>query len=377
LQQASEWQDSHSGRRVYLQFSDEGGTLYRSEILKGNVVYDNAQLQIYEAANITAFQIYLRRYSFWENNSEVQIPLDNDSIGDKTTNAVTIENRCDFNHFNWVEIAAVDVVGTELAPLRLEITNTTASGRDGIVMIGLVNQGSPSSIPHVFEGESATGASSQASATSSNSAFGRFTTTATFGRKGVWALTAANARDLAGRYFRIIARFTNLPSANSYCYLSAHITGGTTEQTTTQITTLSVTNYLQELGVLRLPPWMTGESNPSAFDIGINLKSTGSNNVDLDFIALVPTDGFKAFTFVDSGPQNTDVFMVDDIQDYYYIQTSGGLKTANVSPYGTELLVWPGVKQRLYFWFQNATPAFDIARTHTIKCFYRPRRSTI
>src|SRR3990172_1415958 len=75
LEEASEWQDSHSGNRVYLLFSNQGGVTYRSEILKGNVAYDNAQLQVNEAVNITNFQIYFRSQSFFERNDEVQIPL--------------------------------------------------------------------------------------------------------------------------------------------------------------------------------------------------------------------------------------------------------------------------------------------------------------
>jgi hypothetical protein len=376
LEEAAEWQDSRSGNRVYLLFSDYGTTVYRSEILKGNVAYDNAQFQINEAADITSFQIYIRRLSFWERNDEVQIPLRVTDGAATGTGALTITNRNDGTGKNWVEMDGSDIIGTMLAPVRIEFTNTTAANRDGIIYMGMATQGAPSSIPHILEGESATGASSQVSATSNGGNFGRFTTTTAFGRKGVWALTTTQATNLSGRYYRIIARFTTLPSANSYCYFSTHITGGTTEQTITQINTLSTVNYLQELGTLRLPPWMTGQSGLQAFDIGINLKSTGSNNVDLDYIALMPTDGFKVFNFVESGPQNTDVFIEDEILDYNYIQTSGGLNTSNVSPYGPGISVWPGKKSRLFFLVQSNVPSMDITRTHTVKLFYRPRRST-
>jgi hypothetical protein len=373
--EASEWQETKAGKRVWLLFAGDGGTVYRSEVVNGNVSYDESQLRINQASNITQFHIYVTRSSWFEQETEVQVPLLNGGASPKTLSAVTIYNHDDAGagHDNWVQVAAIDAVGTMPAPVRIEFTDTTVTVRDDIVYMGVAQHGDPTAIPNVLEGETNTGASSQADVNCSAGYFGRFTTNTTFALKGVWQITAAQALALAGRYFRLVGRFKTLPSATTSVYFSTHITGGTTEQTTSQIATLSTSQYLQELGVLRLPPWLTAQTGLQSFDIGLNLKSTGSNNVDLDFIALFPTDGFRVAKFIDSGPTNTDIYVHDEIYPLFYMQTSGGKRTGNLSTYGEPLTIWPGKIQRYYFLTQDSTPAAPIATTHTVKLYYRPR----
>jgi hypothetical protein len=37
-------------------------------------------------------------------------------------------------------------------------------------------------------------------------------------------------------------------------------------------------------------------------------------------------------------------------------------------------MLWPGVDQKLHFWWDTTDNAADIARAATVRVFYRPRR---
>lgn len=138
---------------------------------------------------------------------------------------------------------------------------------------------------------------------------------------------------------------------------------------------------IRDLFSLRLPPWLPNST--SLDDINLVLSGyqvTGSPiDVKLDFLQLTPADGWRYLTPTGYGVPNGSRIMDDGILDELYVDDgSGSDKIGIYLGYGSSIYLEPNKLQRLYFLMHsNASNTAEIARTASVKIFYRPRRLTI
>jgi hypothetical protein len=120
----------------------------------------------------------------------------------------------------------------------------------------------------------------------------------------------------------------------------------------------------------------TGNLYPLYLELYYELSGGGS--VSLDFLALLPLDGYRKLEPRGYGLGYNARLVDDMIEGYVYTDgwaTSG--KTPHYLGFGDPIRLWPGRDQRLYFYADKNTGVPDIDQTWSVRAYYRPRVLTI
>jgi len=382
VEDVSRRQRTRSGDRgyLYIQISSDTET-WRSEIVSAKLQAGDDGLRHW-ANNGTEVLLIVTRRPFWETVAEVEIPLDNGSAGAKATGGVTIYNHDDGDsgHDNWVDVAAVDVAGNLPSPLRLRMTNNTGSN------IGYRNfwqalnaHFSPTTFAHVIEGESMVGITQVADGGSSGGYYGRATWT-TLIQHAVdlfkWQLPSSLLTAAGGGFFRVLVRFASTPPTGIEFQLHVKTVPSPTFSLWDGPKMTSTGVLLQDLGVVQLPP---GVAAGTYYDLNlvISAEYTGTSQLDIDFVQLTPADSTRWFRQIGYQIPPNDAIEVNGPEDRVYeIDAATGQLSYLYEAYSAALYIWPNRDQRLYFLFDEAT-TMNIARTSSVRAWYRPRRSTL
>jgi hypothetical protein len=362
------------GPAVYLNFQPDGdATTWRSEMLDARLEYKEDALSVYPQAKMPA-TLVLQRVPFWEG-ALTQIPLTNASASNSTS-GITIYNHDDSgtNHDNYVQIAAADVGGSLPAPVKVELTNNTG-GSLNYKWIWLANNAfsDPANFPHILEGEAfvAGGGSTGSNADSSSSSYATIAVTGENYQQ--WTLSASLLTKAAGYDFHLMARFR---SVNNTVYIRPSIYESTGTSTLwrgseTQVGTLS--DAIVDLGVIPLPPG--GYSSAyGAQRLQLYYRTASTVTVQLDFLAFFPANTFRRLALIP--PQAANTKITDDQPEGRAYVVSGSAETPAVVTAGVPLLVWPNTLQRVYVLHSFNDLSADIAKTLSVKMWYRPRRAS-
>ena len=380
--EAEHRQRKGTGNRVWVEYRPgSSGTVYRSEILYGRVAPDAATGR---AANwtdvaIQALVVWRRRF-YWEG-AETELPLANGS--GSGTGGRGIYNHDDSGHDNWVEIDALDVVGVMPAPIRLEMTNSyNVTERDYRFYIGLNVFANPGTLVHILEGENSdySAGSTVVSATSSNGNYEALTWGGDNETLVIrWALSTSLLAACAGNYFRLLARFTGNPTAGIKVMPKITYPTGTPITVVSESQEMALnTSELQDLGSLQIPPWLAGETALTGVDLCLYARRVGGGSLNLDYVQLTAVDGWRRLVPRGYGSQYLRRVVDDGIEGKLWIDTGASTNRAGIYiGYGRQVAVWPGRDQRIYVLISNSSSDAEIARTHTVRAYYRPRRWTV
>jgi hypothetical protein len=384
FKQAEEHQRRGVGSRVWVEYRPgSSGDTYRSEILYGKVepVGETGRAANWADVAIQARVIWRRRF-YWEG-SLTELALTNG--GGSGTGGRTIYNHDDggTGHDNYVAIDGDDVEGVLPAPIRLELSNTyNVSERDYWLYVNLNAFSYPGSLDHILEAEDAayTLGSTVASGVSSNGEY----ETLSWGTDNEtllvrWALSTSLLSACAGNYFRLLARFTGNPTAG------IKITPKITFPTGTPITVVGEsqeatlnTRELQDLGALQIPPWLVGETSLMGLDLCLYGRNEGGGSLNLDFVQLTALDGWRRLVPRGYGAPYGYRVVDDGLEGNLRIDTGGSSARAGYYiGYGRQIHVWPGRDQRIHVLAANDGGDSEIARTHSVRAYYRPRKLTV
>lgn len=373
------------GDRVYLQLTPQGGSLQRTEITPGSLVQHNENVLGYEwiASAVTGFLTITRR-PWWER-ARAELALDNGSIGSPATGGVTVYNHDDggSGHDNWVDIAAAAVTGAIPAPVELQITNSqnvTARAYNFHIAHNVLSN--PSSLTHILEAENATTISSGTTTPSSDASNGYYVAT-TVGsgsesRYFQWTLSTALLNAAAGNRFRVLARFATDAPSGLKARLKVLFELTTLWEGQQYLMNAGTGAFFQDLGVVRLPPALVGTGNQYPLYLDLNYEKSGGGTANLDFLAILPLDGYRKLEPLGYGLAYNARIVDDMIEDFVYTDdwsTSG--KTPHYVGFGDPIMLWPGRDQRLYFYTDKNSGGTDIAQTLSVRAYFRPRVLTI
>ena len=362
-----------TGPVVYFNFQPDGdATTWRSEMLDARLEYKEDALSVYPQAKMPA-TLVLQRVPFWEG-ALTQIPLTNASASNNTS-GITIYNHDDSgtNHDNYVQIAAADVGGSLPAPVKVELTNNTG-GSLNYKQIWLANNAfcDPANFPHILEGEAfvAGGGTTASNADSSSSSYATITTAENYQQ---WTLSSTLLTKARGYDFHLMARFR---SVNGTIYIRPSVmesTGASTlwRGSETQVGLLS--DAIIDLGVIPLPPG--GYSSAyGAQRLQLYYRAASSVTLQLDFLAFFPANTFRRLVLM--GPQANGTQITDDQPEGRAYVVNSSAETPAVATSGMPLLVWPNTLQRVYVLHGFGDLSADIAKTFSVKMWYRPRRAS-
>lgn len=363
--------------RYYIKYQPDGGTrAYRSEILNGRVSFDE-ELLGYEWHNKKlSVLVSWERRPFWEATTETELSISNGN--GSGTGGITIWNHSDSaTHDNHVIIAAGDVKGSISAPARLNLENKTGASVSyhNFYLSGHRYYKDSWYLNWILEGENATGMGSNVDANSSAGYFGRIAATSG-GATAYWTLSSAAVSAAAGSYYKILARFATAPTSSQYVRIQAKV-GGVKIWEGDKVQLSADGNYkLQELGMIQIPPSITGIYSSGALELA--LVFYGSGNIDLDFAQLTQADAISLISKTNTYSIPNNEFLVDDgPRGIVYGKNSSFQKVPLFAHYGDHVHLRPGEKQFILFLCDETNLDMDISMTHTVRVYYRPRVLTI
>lgn len=385
LEHARRHKDDSSAAWLYFSPDDPddpGGTIpeWMSKIVNGMVMYD-ANLDRNWRRSKAVVTIVIEHQPYWDSSIEVQVPLTNGN-GKEVTTALTIYNHDDAGaspyHDNWVYIEDDAIEGDMPGNTRLELTNNYASNRLYTLWIGQ-NWTDPTNFTHILEGEASTSGTDISDAGCSGGYYMRSAlASGTEADLFTWALDATFLNACKGGYFKLLARFYYAAPTSVKFRVKLNYAGTTIWQSGQVTLDTSRAYQIRDLLTLRLSPWLIGQADQRALTMTLTgQQSTGSSvNVDLDFIQVTPLDGWRMLECSGYGIVQNDRLIDDGINEVAYIDNGlGGDKAGYLVAYGNPITVYPAKQQTLYFLMHsNGGNTAEIARTATVKLFYRPRR---
>lgn len=378
LRMVDEWQFSQGGGKTWLEFQPQGSSaVYRSEILAGKVELENGSMSRYVLAKRILCKIILTRRYYWEG-ALAEIPLTVDATS-RQTGGVTIKNHDDSGSgdTNRITILGTDITGVLPAPIKFEIKNNYGTGYDYTtdVFVGIDAFSTYLTAPQmVFEAEDAAyGDTGVSDANASAGYTANFSVGASLAAVGAWNIDAPE--NYFNRYFMMIGRFP-VPAGLSGVYLKprAYTTYNNTLFQEASEVAMSMTKYNQELGALSFPPvlWTSASYQMCLY----GRRAAGAVTINMDFIQLMPMDGYRKFIPRSTGIEYNYSLVDDAIEKELYITTSGAGKRSNFVGYGRPMQLWPGRNTSVHVLVDGNT-THTIDRTSVVKISMRPRRLTL
>ncbi|MDD5517866.1 MAG: hypothetical protein PHV98_00760 [Candidatus Omnitrophica bacterium] len=283
---------------------------------------------------------------------------------------------------NYVEVAAANIDTVIDAPIRLEIKNDASadiSYKD--IYIGVSRLNDIANFVWFLEGEnfSATGGVDTESASCSGGKYCAITWAGNTEQEiGTHPLTAAMLAASRGAYFRAIARLqAGSPAHTISLRLNVELWGTVISEG--PAINLKDSDYMQDLGIIQLPPSLWGQTNPKELYLSLLAKKSGGGTIDLDFIEFFPIDYFRSLRSLNYSMANGDYIYVDELQkpNLVYGVDSSSNKYPVFIPRGVPLKLQNNTKQRIYIIFDEQDHTQNINRKSSVKLYYRPRRLTL
>ncbi len=381
LRQAEEAQRYGMADRVYVEFQPGGtGTVYRSEVYYGKVDVSSDALGLHWHAPALQSRITWRRAFYWEAASQTELSLANGS--GSGTGGITVYNHNDSGHDNWVDIDGGDVGGVIPTPIYITMENTY-NDSDRLYTARLAHNvfSTPSTFPHILEGEDADYVYLSPSPTASGLASEGFYQPCTWtGDNWVntfrWTLSTSLLNAAKGGFFRVLMKLSNSITAGHWVRMQITFPTGTPLTVVYQAPDVSLPQLrLTDLGVVQIPPWLPGTDDYIAVDLTFYQRFTGGSSIYIDYLQLTPLDGFRRYEPRGYGlPYGYTLH--DDGPNGLLWSQSGTAKLGYFRAYGDPIQLWPGKDQRLYLQVRD-TGGSDIARTTELRVYYRPRRLTL
>lgn len=386
FQQARNYFDSESGPKVYLEFDPgSSGTYWRSQLKNGRIELGENTIGFEWEIQRFRLTIHVTRQPFWEG-ALTQLPLTNASATNNTS-GITVTNSYDSTAENFVDINDSDVLGDLPVPIKVEVEHTkngAAAAKEFYIWHNVYSN--PATLDHILEGEDATGSTvtdSGADTTSSNDQYATLAWTATVETLiAEWELAEALVNAAAGGRFAILARWRGtFPYTNAWIRLKMLTSTGNILWNG-NLSIISSSRELALLDVLRIPPYLAGQSSIKAIVLRIYgyRNQSGTHSIPLDYLQLSPISGdsgWKRFLAVDDGFGYQEKLVHDDVEGFDYRVDTSSKIISDFSTYGGPILLVPNHDQRLYFNSCDKDNLAKVDQTFKVKLWYRPRRNSL
>jgi hypothetical protein len=322
------------------------------------------------------------RPDWWEDPALTSIALSN-RYGTNVTTGLTGDNHGDSGNENMWKVGAGGVGGSVPAPVWL-LYSSSQNGSEVFMGEAIT---SDTDAGYMLEAESGslgagvTGAGT-ADVTCSN---GNYRPLSWSGTSPVtllyWDLGATETKKYRGRTFRPILRLRDLVTGGEKFWLwwrVAYNMGGTLETIQEFEGILcSTSRKLIPCPPVPVPPWPKPLDSSWAWEsatvaLMCQAEAAGSHAMNLDFVHMMPTEGWVRYVPVIGTITNTQI-MHDSGMGIVNRTTTGG---ATHQPEGSGLWVYPGLAQTFYALSQEGG-TMTIGNQCTVTIKYRKRRRTL
>ena len=347
--------------RYFVEFRPvDSGDIFRAELFGGDANYSQvpAERSLYNATSTVRINVTWERASTWEGPEE-ELYLSSSALTERT-GGVTLSINDNAGTPNWVQILSTRVKGTQPAPIRLRITNSSGSSlawRN--FYIGVNAYSTPGSADLWLLGSEATGgATASWPAGTVHSAL-----------QWLIPLNATLLGQTQGRTFRVIGAFTSISSTSAMRASVGPYVSGVFDFGRVGLERQNVGGVI-DLGEFALPPGGYNVAN-AAVALAITARSPSlSGGGTLDFVMLMPTDSYRRLRQNAYSIPNGDSIEDDGIEGGTY-WLSGSSRYPTVRASGAPLMVFPERDQRIYI-MADENAAWNAGRAITVRAWYRP-----
>ena len=347
--------------RYFVEFRPvDSGDIFRAELFGGDANYSQvpAERSLYNATSTVRVTVTWERAPKWEGPEE-EMYLSSSSQSERT-GGVSLTINDNAGTPNWCGIAAARVKGTQPAPIRLRITNSSGSGATWRnFYIGVNAYSAPGSADLWLLGSEATGgATASWPAGTGHSAL-----------QWLIPLNATLLGQTQGRTFRVIAAFDSISSTSAMRASVGPYVGGVFDFGRVGLERTNAGEVI-DLGEFALPPGGYNVAN-AAVALAITARSPSlSGGGTLDFVMLMPTDSYRRLRQNAYTIPNGDSIEDDGIEGGAY-WLSGSSRYPTVRASGAPLAVFPERDQRIYI-MADENAAWNAGRAITVRAWYRP-----
>ena len=346
--------------RYFVEFRPvDSGDIFRAELFGGDANYSQAPAErsLYNTTSTVRVTVTWERAPRWEGPEE-ELYLSSSSQSERT-GGVSLSINDNAGTPNWCGIASSRVKGTQPAPIRLRITNSSGSGlawRN--FYIGVNAYSSPGSADLWLLGSEATGgATSSWAAGTGHSAL-----------QWLIPLNATLLGQTQGRTFRVIGAFTSISATAAVRASVGPYVGGVFDFGRIGPERQNVGGVI-DLGEFPLPPGGYNVANAAAA-LAITVRAAASGGGTLDFVMLMPTDSYRRLRQNAYTIPNGEAIEDDGVEGGTY-WLSGSSRYPTLRSSGAPLMVFPERDQRIYI-MADENGAWTAGRAITVRAWYRP-----
>lgn len=346
--------------RYFVEFRPvDSGDIFRAELFGGDANYSQAPAErsLYNTTSTVRVTVTWERAPRWEGPEE-ELYLSSSSQSERT-GGVSLSINDNAGTPNWAQIVSSRVKGTQPAPIRLRITNSSGSGlawRN--FYIGVNAYSSPGSADLWLLGSEATGgATSSWAAGTGHSAL-----------QWLIPLNATLLGQTQGRTFRVIGAFTSISATAAVRASVGPYVGGVFDFGRIGPERQNVGGVI-DLGEFPLPPGGYNVANAAAA-LAITVRAAASGGGTLDFVMLMPTDSYRRLRQNAYTIPNGEAIEDDGVEGGTY-WLSGSNRYPTLRSSGAPLMVFPERDQRIYI-MADENGAWTAGRAITVRAWYRP-----
>ena len=346
--------------RYFVEFRPvDSGDIFRAELFGGDANYSQAPAErsLYNTTSTVRVTVTWERAPRWEGPEE-ELYLSSSSQSERT-GGVSLSINDNAGTPNWAQIVSSRVKGTQPAPIRLRITNSSGSGlawRN--FYIGVNAYSSPGSADLWLLGSEATGgATSSWAAGTGHSAL-----------QWLIPLNATLLGQTQGRTFRVIGAFTSISATAAVRASVGPYVGGVFDFGRIGPERQNVGGVI-DLGEFPLPPGGYNVANAAAA-LAITVRAAASGGGTLDFVMLMPTDSYRRLRQNAYTIPNGEAIEDDGVEGGTY-WLSGSSRYPTLRSSGAPLMVFPERDQRIYI-MADENGAWTAGRAITVRAWYRP-----
>jgi len=316
-------------------------------------------------------RLALRRADWWQG-PETALALSNPH-GQAQDGGLTVYNHGDAGHANHAHIAGAGLAGDLPAACRVEIENPLAGQVFTHLYLALDAHPGAETFAPTLEGEQCTLAAGGAAPTLDAACSGGAWQRASWSGAGEtvvlgWELSGAQSAHCAGRVLRPLARFAAPPGPGSLWLRWLLSAGAALEYSPRAL--LTGGQALQALPPLYLP---AGQSGALQLYLLAQPTTDGSYQLDVDFVQLLPTDGWRQYCPApDLGLGHQQTLVDDGAQERLYARSAAG-NLAGYTALGPGVRLKPGVDQRLYWLCAGSGGSAPAGQQARLRVSYRPR----
>lgn len=382
-------QSTKAGSPVFVEFTPDGGSTYRSEILSGRTSLNERSMDWHWNRRVIEADIVWTRRHYWEGDvAEISV-FDGNNVTIGGSNL--LDNGHDASRRNWIQLE--DAVGDLPTPPWIRMTNATGGNLyPSEIHIGMnfYNYRSASfsqTLSTALEFENITSGTGITTTIVANSAYNNGSSACmtapaatTQGSLGYFALGASALGMTGGRYFNALLRKIALSISGSQ-YLQLRVAERIAGQFVTLMEGPEVqwdeSLRLQNIGTLRIPATFTSIDNAGATNVQVAYRGSSSNVFNLDTLYLMPADGYMVVKTLGLEWLAGSSVVIDPDQGnvvYHGTPTGASIKSRKAfgGVVGKPIMLMPSSSQQLFFLITEGS-VMTLGQDFNVEITYRPR----